>query len=283
MADVNEDGSTSEFKVDAETQKELDRYADEANSDAEPEEAAKPVISPKHKIKVNGKEFELSTEELIARAQKVESADQYILDASRMRREAENAQNTQKPVPVPTGPTADELLEERRALVRAIQMGTEEEAMGALEKLQRPQRPAFSADDMARTVDERLTFKDAVRRFETDFQDVLSDPVLKQLALQKDQQLLAQGDKRDYWERYSEIGGELRSWKQSLVPTAPAVSPTQQALDSKQQRKANAPSQPKAASARAPATQREDEGEESIGDVIAAIAKARGGPQWSRA
>jgi hypothetical protein len=292
LAEINDDGTTSQFQIDATTQAEFDRFDAEANGESTPPADTTPAdaqAAALHRIKVNGRELELSTEELIARAQKVEAADQYIADAARIRREAEalaQQQHTQQQAVTPRGPTPAELLEERRALVRAIQMGTEEEAMNALEKLQQPSRPALSADDLARTVDERLTFKDAVSKFETTYSDITGDPMLLQLALQKDQQLLAAGDKRGYWDRYNEIGTELRNWKQSLVPkTDPAVAAqaaADQAAISKTQRKAAAASTPNTASARAPAVKTEDEGEDSVSDVIASIAKARGGPQWMR-
>jgi len=292
MAEINDDGTTSEFKVDPETQKEFDRFNAEANGDVEDETPKSTPDLVKHKLKVNGKELELSTDELIARAQKIEAADQYITEAARIKREAEayaaqqHQQNTQQRVVTPPEPTQAELLEERRALVRAIQMGTEDEAMAALERLQAPVQKGLNPDDLARTVDERLTFKDAVHRFETEFNDITGDPMLLQLALQKDQQLLARGDKRGYWDRYAEIGNELRSWKQSFAPQVDPAEAARKAAEaaaaSKAQRKAAAPKTPNAAGSKAPASRQDDEGDESVGDVIASIAKARGGPQWMR-
>jgi hypothetical protein len=278
LAEINDDGTTSDFVLDATTQQELDRAEEEANQIGEPEPEFE-TAPTKHRIKVNGRELELSTEELIARAQKIEAADQYLVEAARLKREAEN--RIQPQVVTPQGPTQEELLEERRALVRAIQMGTEEEAMEALEKLRTPVNPALNADVLARTVDDRLTFKTAIQRFETDYQDILGDPVLRQLALQTDQNLLAQGDTRDYWSRYQAIGNDLRAWKQTLAPQ-PQAQQSAQPANSKLERKAAAPAAPKAASARAPAARQDDEGDESIQDVIANIARARGGYQYAR-
>ena len=189
LADVNDDGSTTQFaveKTDEEiTQEELDRAAEEANQDEDQPE------QPKHKIKVNGKELELTTEELIQRAQKVETADLYLKEASEKLR---NAEKEIKP-PLPSQEdVAAKALEDRRALVRAIQMGTEDEAMEAIEKLQSRNTPSVSADDVARTVDERLTFNDAVARFQSDYKDLVEDPVLLNIVLSRDKELLAQGE-----------------------------------------------------------------------------------------
>jgi hypothetical protein len=186
--------------------------------------------------------------------------------------------------PVPS--KEDQLLQqqdEQRALVRAIQMGTEEEAMAAIAKLQKPAPPAFNADDLARTVDERLTFKSAVSKFESEYQDILSDPVLKNIAFQKEQELLAQDPRKDYWSRYDEVGKYVRSWRDNLVKANAPVGNEKPAVDpSKLIRKAATPQVPKAASVKVPVPVAEDDTDESPASVIANMAKSRGGPQWMR-
>jgi hypothetical protein len=279
LADVNDDGTTTEFGkpetlTDEEvTQRELDRAAKEVNQEAEEEH----VEQPKHKIKVNGKELELTTDELIQRAQKVETADTYLKEASQKLRDAEA--NVAKPTLPSTEDVAANAAEERRALVRAIQMGTEEEAMAAIEKLQ-SKTPSVSADDVARTVDERLTFNDAVSRFQKDYKDLADDPVLLNIVLQRDKELIAQGDKRSYWERYEEIGSSVRTWKDAL--TKPATTEPEKPVSDKQTRKASAPAVPQGAGTKAPAAVSDEDKEEVISDVISAMAKSRGGPQWLR-
>ena len=173
----------------------------------------------------------------------------------------------------------EKAMEERRALVRAIQMGTEEEAMAAIEKLQsRP--PSVSADDVARTVDERLTFNDAVSRFQKDYKDLADDPVLLNIVLQRDKELLAQGDKRSYWERYEDIGTSVRTWKESL--TKPATPEPEKPASDKQTRKASAPAVPQGAGTKAPAAVQDEDREETSAEIISKMAKSRGGPQWLR-
>ena len=244
-----------------------------------PEPTAQPVI---HKIKINGVEKELTYEELVARAQKVEAADTYLAEAARIRREAEVASH--QPVH-PQGPSSEEVASQRQeeflALARAIQMGTEEEAVAALNQWQKLNAsPSITPDDLARTVDERLTFKGAVARFQTEFQDIVSDPVLVALATQRDQELVNQGDKRDYYTRYAEIGTQLRTWKSGLI--AQATPPAEPIVSDKQARKASVPNAPKPASAKAPVQTEQEEPVESASQVIANMAKSRGGPQWMR-
>jgi hypothetical protein len=284
LADVNEDGTTTEFRAAlpmgdpedaAVIEQELARATQEVTTDDVDAELAEEMFQ----IKVNGKTIPLTRSQLIERAQKVEAADTYLAEASRIRKAADHkTQSVSAPTPNREAQESA-ALEDRRALVRAIQIGTEEEAMAALEKLQRP-APSVTADDMARTVDERLNFKSAVAKFETDFSDVMSDPLLREVALRRDSDALAAGDTRGYWERYSAIGEDLRAWKKQFASPAPVVLP---AAETKQSRKATIAPPPQLASRKAPAAQQEDDREESVTDVISAIARARGGPQWARA
>lgn len=282
LANVNDDDTTEPFKVEKTTTEEETPTPTEEETPSSTEEETPPTVQ-KIKIKVNGQELELTQEELIARAQKVESADRYLAEAAEARRRAEAA-----PAPAPAAkPSAEELQrqqdEEDRALVRAIQMGTEEEAAAALRKLreQASARPSITTDDVSRAIDERLMFTKAVEKFHSDFQDIVSDPILYKLVLTRDQELLEQGDARSYSERYTEIGNEMREWKKKLAPPvtdAPAPSP----VPNKLERKAAAPTPPKSAGTKTTPPEPEDEGEESPQEVIAKMRQQRGGPQWMR-
>jgi hypothetical protein len=236
------------------------------------EEIAPPA---KVKIKVNGQEMELTQEELIARAQKVESADAYLAEAARLRREAMEQPKTEASPSVEDAEA--KILEERKALARAIQMGTEEEAVEAIARLQATSRaPSFTKDELTRTVDERLSFNEAVSKFRSDYKDIVEDPVLAKMASDRDQELLASGDRRNYLERYSEIGEGIREWVKSIRGTEGEHSET------KQERKASVKGVPSAASVRSKPAPSEDDVEETPSEIIAKMAKARGGPQWAR-
>ena len=262
------------------TQEELDRMEQEASSDGDSEEGEQQQAAsePKFKIKVNGSELELSESELIERAQKVAAADTYLATAAKIKRDAEETARRNTKTQETSEEEPDSSRIDMRELARAIQMGTEEEAIEALAKLQ--SRPSVTADDMTRTVDERLAFKEAAKRFESEFGDVLKDPKLKQMVIDEDLRLLKAGDTREYYERFANIGAQVRTWRDSLVkefaPKPPVVDPE------KQTRKAAAKTVPKAASRKSPAPVVEDDRDESASSVIASMAKSRGGPQWMR-
>lgn len=261
LADINDDGSLTEFVAPA--AENVDVEVAEPVVEVAPVEAQAPT---RHKLKVNGRELELSFEEIMARAQKVESADQYLAEAARLRRElAPPPSNTDVHVP-PNG------VEDDLALVRAIQIGTEEEALQAIRKLK---SNGPSQDDLARTVDERITFKEAIHNFNTEFSDIVGDPYLKKLALDTDAQLIANGDRRPYAERYAEIGNNLREWVRSKAPAPQEVAP----VVDKESRKAAVSAAPKVASAKT-ASSLQEEKEDSVADTIASIARARGPAQW---
>lgn len=277
FANVNDDGTTEPFTVDAQQSDDSEESSHESTQPDE--EVSSDSTVKKYKLKVNGRELELTEEELIARAQKIEAADEYLRQAAEARK---RATPVQEPVVDPT------VLQRHRddedlALVRAIQVGTEQEAVAALRKLREQSssaRPSLSRDDVSRTIDERLAFNTAIERFSTEFEDVWSDPVLKKLAFDRDAQLLKEGDVRTYWDRYSQIGSEIRSWRQSLSPAAKQEA----SMTERQERKAAAPKVPNVtASVKSkPVKAEEDETDDSPSHVIAAMAQRRGGPQWMR-
>lgn len=295
-ADVKDDGTTEPFVAklaDGTTEELADETATDADTEAamaavtaeteennnqEPEPAA-PVVT-KHKVKVNGVEREFTTEELIARASKVEAADAYLQEAARIRREAESLAQSKRPSPEDAARAA---LDEEREIVRAIQMGEEPEALAAIRKLKAQVPSGMSADEQARFIRDTLAFEKAADRFGTEFADVMGDDRLRQMAIARDRELINEGDKRPYWERLEAVGKEIRGWKDGLVKKSAPAATVDTTNTAKVERKAAAPKVPKAAGAKAPAPVDDDNREESASEVIANIAKARGGPQWARA
>ena len=273
LGDVNDDGTTTPFQ--AEKPPEEGPAADTDEPVTPPAEEAAPAVV-KHKIKVNGKEIELTTEELIIRAQKVESADDYLRTAAQARKAA---------TPVVAAPSREELQrlqdEEDQALVRALQVGTTEEATAAIRKIraQTGERPSITTDDVSRTIDERLAFNTAITTYRAEYEDIVSDPFLDKLALERDAELLGAGDTRPYLDRYREIGEELRTWMKSKTPVAQAAEGS---LEAKREKKAAAPKVPVSASAKTKAPVEEPDDDDTPSTVIAAMANRRGGPQWMR-
>jgi len=278
LAFVNDDDTTEPFTVETSGQPTEEEVADETTSQTSEEITQEtPSAEKRYKLRVNGRDLELTESELLARAQKIEAADEYLRQAAETKRRLEQmAQPQQDPNELQRRQDDEDL-----ALVRAIQVGTEQEALGALRKLrsQVSASPSLSRDDVSRTIDERLSFNTAIDRFSTEYNDVWTDPVLKKLALDRDAQLIQEGDARPYWDRYSQIGEEIRAWKQSLVPAAKQET----SLAEKEEKKASARKVPTSTSVKSkPARVEDDETDDSPSAVIAAMAQKRGGPQWMR-
>lgn len=286
LMDIHDDDTTTPFvpgPVDENGDPVVDTEAEAARVEAETEAArvaaeaeaaaAKPEVH-KRKIKINGVEKELTFEEIDALAQKAAAADDKFQEAARLREEAKNLAAAKPPVKdVP----ADDI-EEMRALARAIQVGDEEEAVAALRKLKGTATPP-ALGELYSVIDAKLAFNDANRIFREEFSDLVSDPRLERMVMERDAEVIAAGDKRPYLERYREIGGEVRAWRESIAgKPAPAADP----LAAKEARKAAAPAVPPAASGKAPQAKSDEDEEESVQQTIAKMSKARGGPQWLR-
>lgn len=277
MGDVNDDGTTTPFRAERPAGEESPTgEEEEKKEEIKEEEAPKEAAPKKFKLKVNGKDLELTEEELIARAQKVESADEYLREAK-----------SRAALPKKEEPSAEEIQRQQDAedaeLVRAIQMGTPEEATAALRKLRTQAtaaHPSITVDDVSRTIDERLEFKTAIETYEKEFADLVADPLLSKLVRDKDKEQLAAGDDRPYLDRYRAIGTEIREWVGKVAPKPEEVK--EDGLETKRAAKASAPKLPVMASAKAKKQEPEDEQDESTGNVIAKMREQRGGPQWMR-
>ena len=285
LADILDDGTTAPFVPEGRE----DTPPEDDDPVQKPDKAAEPPAPQMITRKVNGKDLTLSLEDWLVRASKVEAADEYLQDAAAAKRAA-IAAPAPEPVEVTPQPDPQAVRAEERAnrlrIVRAIQMGTEDEAEAALAELQALSRgPTVTMDDIGRVTDDRLNFKNAISAFNNEFKDLVADPVLHKMVLDKDSALIAAGDKRAYADRYTEIGTEVRAWKDNLLKQfAPAVEvPPVTDLSTRRAAKAAAPKVPPTASTKATPAQVEDEVDDSPSAVIAAMAKARGGPGWARA
>jgi len=230
----------------------------------------KPIVEDaehkKYKLKVNGEEKELSEQEVIALAQKVAAADEYLRQA----KEAAERFDQMKLPPasaVTPEPSKPDVQEDDAALARALQMGTEEEAAQVIKRLRTSIQPDEVAARAATEALNRLSFQSAFDQFKKDYKDIVDDPNLFQLALAKDQQLLQSGDKRAYADRYRSIGDELRTWAGKTKPAS--------TFEDKEQRKSATVTPIRPASVRA-SQPPEDDMEESPSETIARMARARG-------
>jgi len=221
-----------------------------------PAEEKPPVDARTFKLKINGVEQELTEEEVLARAQKVSAADQYLTEASKLYAEA---QKTVKP-PEPAQEETD-----YQALARAIQMGTEEDAVEAIRKL--ASRPALSQDEVVRIADsrfeQRTAFQRDLARFQNDYKDLLANDAAKALVLELDEAASLKGKPPGY-ARFKEAAEQVAK----LYKAAPASEMTD-----KEQRKAQV-KLPMGTGHKAPA--QPEEREPTTSEVISAMAKQRG-------
>jgi hypothetical protein len=108
------------------------------------------------------------------------------------------------------------------------------------------------------TVDERISFLEAVRQFSKDYADIVNDPVLQSIAWAMDKQMMDAGDKRAYSDRYAHIGtmlrGKLKAWAEQHGSAQDAAS-----LEGKRERKRAAPAAPPTAGAKSTATRSEQD------------------------
>lgn len=210
--------------------------------------------TPKYKIKVNGKERELSIDELLATASKVEAADEYLAYAKRQSEEVRQ----------PSQDVAQQSYEDDDlALARALQMGSEEEAANVIRKI-RSSSPSVSTDDIAAKAVDRIRFETDAKWFQEEYKDIFEDPFMKKLAIDADAEQVSKGDNRPYRERFAAIGDELRNWR----GTTPS-------FNQKQERKSATITNIPTASARSAAPV-EEEPDDTPTSVIAKMAQSRG-------
>lgn len=259
LARLNEIGQSSEdTRSDEFGDTEIDDgVADKIIEEEEKEEAAAVALP---KIKVNGVEIEL-TPEMVERAQKVAAADQYLAEASKLKREQEQ-QNSRPSVQ----DAANNVDEDDVALARALQMGSEEDAAAAIKAI-RSKSPSLNRDEVVAAARDGLAMDEAVKWFQNEYKFIWKDPLMTKLALDLDADLLKKGDNRPYKERYETIGNQLTEWSGNLPKGGRTAK--------QELKEAAAENVVQIASKRADAAPVED-AEESTTDVIASMAKRRG-------
>jgi hypothetical protein len=227
--------------------------------------AVKEEVKPeKRKFKVNGQEIELTEQEVAEWVQKGQSADHKFQEAAKLKKEAEELVSR---APVKTDPVKD-AEEDDVALARAIQMGSEEEAVAAIKKIK--SRPSVKPEDVARIAGEqitvRLSFEAQKQKFMGDYKDLMDDPKWRDRVLDREEYLAFKGEAPGY-DRMKKAGDYVRDLKAEGTPAS--------SLQQKQERKASLSVVTGASVRQAPTT--DEDKEESPSEVIAGMAKARQG------
>lgn len=262
MTDVEEEETFVPVGDDAlETHQAADEETTAAETPSEPSIEPEDVVAAprKFKLKVNGKEVELTEEQVLEKAQKVASADEYLQLAS------EAVQRTQ-PAP-PSKPDAASNVDEddiEDTLTSALQ-GDQEAIKTIARRLKSP--PAVTPDVLS-AVDDRLSFRSAVDWFRGEYDDLVKDPMLYRLVKDEDARIAKEQPTLPYRDRLKSAGDKIRTWKTGLAPP-PATPP-----NPKLARKASVAPVPQAGGRQAAPSEDEEE-TESVPDVIDKMARGR--------
>ena len=214
-----------------------------------------------YNVRVNGRDVSMTEAELIERAAKVASADEYLQTAAEAVKRA-TARGPSQDVPATDGGAIGE-----DTLTSALQGDRE-----AIRKVaQRLNGPSVNTD-VLQAVDDRLTFHDAVNWFRGEYQDVVKDPFLYRLVVEEDKKIAQTEPSLPYRDRLRKAGETIRTWKQGFTKATDT--------NAKLARKAAAPPVPAAGSRQT--LREDDEAEEPVENVIDAMAKARGQTQAIR-
>jgi hypothetical protein len=258
--DPEEARAAQEAQAAEEQRARLEREANEAEAKALQEGAQPRTFT----VRVNGRDVEMTETELMARAAKVASADEYLQMAQ------EAVKRSQALVPSQDVSASDVEDVTADTLTAALQ-GDREAIDKVARRLNGPSRQTLSPDVLS-AVDDRMTFHDAVNWFRGEYQDVVKDPFLYRLVVEEDKKIAQSEPSLAYRERLKKAGDTIRTWKQGFSKVTDS--------NSKLTRKATTPAVPAAGSRQSPP--REEDVEEPVESVIDAMAKARGQEQAIR-
>lgn len=240
------------------------RELQEEGAEPEPRETSdeKVINGVRHYLTiVNGKEKWLTLKQLRDTSQKVDSADEYLAAAAESVRSAagQALSRTDEPAKL----DKDEL---RKTLSAAV-LGDEE----AIEKLASAlsARPSEVTPDVLQQIDQRLSFRTELTQLQAEQREILEHPYLGRLFSQRLNELKAEAPTTPLAKAYRSIGKEIREAFPEKFKKTTAVT-----LADKDARKRTLPAPVQAAGRQM--TEQEEETDESVEDVIAKMAKARG-------
>lgn len=245
----------AEREVEVQRQR-LEAEANERAARDDQEAGAVRAEPRKYKLRVNGKDVELTEEEVLERAQKVSSADEYLQTAKKAV-EATQALGPSQDVSASVGEDDTE-----DTLTSALQGDAE-----AIKKIaQRLKKPSVVTPDVLSAVDDRMSFRDAVNWFRGEYKDIVNDPMAYQLVVAEDARLAQAEPTLGYATRLKQAGDKVKGWLTEKTKSATPPNP-------KLERKASVAPIPQAGG-RQVVREEEDE-EEPVESVIDKMARAR--------
>jgi len=217
-----------------------------------------------YRIIVNGQERWLTLQQLRDTSSKITAADEYLRNAKQAMQNVGVAPSTDEPQSRETGV--------RDMLTRAL-MGEQE----AIDELARRLERTPSQTDVLRSVDERidgrLTFRQAVDWFETEYADTLKIEPVRARAVQVDAELAAQNPEMDFKVRLKMVGDDARNYLQQLRSQLGVVA-QESGRSQKEARKASVRSLPVAGGRQSDGGEEGDD--ETYETTISKMAQSRG-------
>jgi hypothetical protein len=217
-----------------------------------------------YRIIVNGQERWLTLQQLRDTSSKITAADEYLRNAKQAMQNVGVAPSTDEPQSRESGV--------RDMLTRAL-MGEQE----AIDELARRLERTPSQTDVLRSVDERidgrLTFRQAVDWFETEYADTLTIEPVRARAVQVDAELAAQNPEMDFKARLKMVGDDARNYLQQLRSQLGVVAPDS-GRSQKEARKASVRSLPVAGGRQSDGGEEGDD--ETYETTISKMAQSRG-------
>ena len=251
---VDDESDKEVVDVPDEAHDQVKEIAEESSEEVSKVEDTSVSQTSKKKFKVNGREVELTDEEIAERVQKSEAADEKFRQAAELRKQAEEFSKPQN-----TEGVMDDL-----ALARAIQMGTEEEAVKAIQSIKA--RPSFNQDDLVKMVDQRHSFLKQQESFAERNKDIFEVPYLDAAAGLAYNRMRSSGDSRDHWTLLQAAADEVRQWYGKVSGN--------ESFKQKQERKQTLTVVPTASAKQSLGT--DEEPTQTDADIIAEMAKKRG-------
>lgn len=266
-----------------------------APEDSEEGKPAEPRAA-KRRVKVDGQDLDVSDEELVREYQKGRTADRRLEQAALARKEleAESARLAAErveierlkgqPAAAASGdndsqatPIGDDTGD--RTIYEALVSGDEDEALKAIKKLRegRPEGSTPKTAEIAAQVRQQIAWDEAQAKFSEDYQDIVADPLLREIASNTLIETLKTSE--SYGQAFREAGNRTRAWVRSAGGGSPqaggAGAPADPGRAEKEARKGRIDN-PTAIGARAAGKPQEQA--ETPRDVIKQMREARGLP-----
>ena len=257
VVDESDQAEKDAKRAEEEAEAERQRLEAEANERAAKEEQEAGVVHAeprKFKLRVNGKDVEFTEAEVLERASKVSSADEYLQSAAKAV-ELSQALGLSK-----DGSAGGEEDSIEDTLTSALQ-GDSEAIKKVAQRLKAP-----PVKDVLSAVDDRLSFRSAVDWFRGEYKDVVEDPMLYRLVVDEDSRIAKAEPLTPYRDRLKRAGDRVRDWKQTITGKPPT--------NPKLERKASVAVVPTAGGRQV--VRDEEEGEEPVETVIDKMARDRG-------